>query len=209
MGNISYSFYLWHLPILFFLIYILLVNSIRIYFFFYLNVNLFSFTYKYINKSLVFNLEAIPIISSVLVFAISLSSLIYIRSYNDVLRSQLRNFVYGLNYLENNYNWNDRIIFTKKLKINEFKVYDYCLESSLNYKLNKFNLRTECHKHNNFKRIFFLFGDSHTAQFLPLLTNSNYVDNIYFLHFNNYNFPDSKTIDKLINNYESLFYYKH
>ena len=43
LGNISYSFYLWHLPILFFLIYILLVNSIRIYFFFYLNVNLFSF----------------------------------------------------------------------------------------------------------------------------------------------------------------------
>ena len=44
-----------------------------------------------------------------------------------------------------------------ELKINEFKVYDYCLESSLNYKLNKFNLRKECHKHNNFKRIFFLF----------------------------------------------------
>lgn len=208
LGNISYSFYLWHLPILFFSdLYITSQFNTDIFFSFILTLIFSAFTYKYIEQKFRFlTWKPIPIISSVLVFAISLSSLIYIRSYNDVLRSQLRNFVYGLNYLENNYNWNDRIIFTKKLKINEFKVYDYCLESSLNYKLNKFNLRKECHKHNNFKRIFFLFGDSHTAQFLPLLTNSNYVDNIYFLHFNNYNFPDSKTIDKLINNYEEVYF---
>ena len=40
-----------------------------------------------------------------------------------------------------------------------------------------------------------------------MLTNSKYVDNIYFLHFaNNFKFPDNETIDKLINNYQEVYF---
>ena len=76
----------------------------------------------------------------------------YIKYFNDNLRSQLRNFVYELNYLQKNYNWNNRIIFTKNLKINEYGVYDYCKENTKNFQLNKFDLRKECLKQKTRKR---------------------------------------------------------
>jgi len=208
LGNISYSFYLWHLPVLFFSdLYITSKFNVDLFLSFIITLIFSVFTYQYIEQKFRFlNWKSVFIFNIILIFSILLTALIYIKYFNDNLRSQLRNFVYGLNYLEKNYNWNERVIFTKNLKINEFKVYDYCLETSVNYSLNKFNLRKECFKQNNLKKVFFLFGTSHSAQFLPLLTNSNYVDNIYFLHFSSYKFPDNETIAKLINNYEEIYF---
>lgn len=208
LGNISYSFYLWHLPIIFFSdLYITSQFNIDLLFSFILTLILSIFTYKYIEQKFRFlTWKPIFFINIILIFSLILVILTYIKYFNNNLRSQLRNFVYELNYLEKNYNWNDRVIFKKNLKINEYQVYSYCLENSLNYKLNEFDLRKECFKKNNFKKIFFLFGNSHSAQFIPLFNNSNYVDNIYFLHFKGYKFPDSETIAKLINNYEEIYF---
>ena len=208
LGNISYSFYLWHLPIIFFSdLYITSQFNIDLLFSFILTLILSIFTYKYIEQKFKFlTWKPIFFINITLIFSIILITLTYIKYFNDNLRSQLRNFVYELNYLEKNYNWKDRVVFTKNLKINEFQVYNYCLETSLNYKLTEFNLRKECLKKNNFRKVFFLFGNSHSAQFIPLFKNSKYVDNIYFLHLRDYKFPDSETIAKLINNFEEIYF---
>ncbi len=208
LGNISYSFYLWHLPILFFSdLYITSQFNIDLFFSFFLTLILSVLTYKYIEQKFRFiTWKPVFFVNIVLIFSIILTTLIYIKYFNDNLRSKLRNFVYGLNYLERNYNWNDRVIFTKNLKIDGYRVFNYCLETSVNFKLNKFNLRKECFKKNNSKKVFFLFGNSHSAQFIPLLTNSNYVDNIYFLHLRDYKFPDSETVNKLIDNYEEVYF---
>ena len=208
LGNISYSFYLWHLPILFFSdLYITSNLNIDLFFSFILTILFSVFTYNYIEQKFrFFTWKPIFYINIALVVSITLVALVYIKYFNDNLRSQLRNFVYELNYIQKNYNWNNRVIFRKNLKINEYGVYDYCGENSKNFQLNKFDLRKECLKQKNFKKIFFLFGNSHSAQFLPLLTNSKYIDNIYFLHFKNYKFPDSETINKLINSYEEVYF---
>ena len=208
LGNISYSFYLWHLPILFFSdLYITSNLNIDLFFSFILTILFSVFTYNYIEQKFRFiTWKPIFFINIALIISITLAALVYIKYFNDNLRSQLRNFVYKLNYLQKNYNWNNRVIFTKNLKINEYGVYDYCIENTKNFQLNKFDLRKECLKQKNFKKIFFLFGDSHSAQFLPLLTNSKYIDNIYFLHLKNYKFPDSETINKLINSYEEVYF---
>ena len=208
LGNISYSFYLWHLPILFFSdLYITSNLNIDLFFSFILTILFSVFTYNYIEQKFrFFTWKPIFYINIALVVLITLAALAYIKYFNDNLRSQLRNFVYELNYLQKNYNWNDRVIFTNNLKINEYGVYDYCIENTKNFQLNKFDLRKECLKQKNFKKIFFLFGNSLSAQFLPLLTNSKYIDNIYFLHLKKYKFPDSETINKLINSYEEIYF---
>ena len=208
LGNISYSFYLWHLPILFFSdLYITSNLNIDLFFSFILTILFSVFTYNYIEQKFrFFTWKPIFYINIALVVLITLAALAYIKYFNDNLRSQLRNFVYELNYIQKNYNWNNRVIFRKNLKINEYGVYDYCGENSKNFQLNKFDLRKECLKQKNFKKIFFLFGNSLSAQFLPLLTNSKYIDNIYFLHLKKYKFPDSETINKLINSYEEIYF---
>ena len=130
----------------------------------------------------------------------------YIKYFNYEVKSKLKHFAHELNYLQKNYNWNERVNLTENLKINEYRVYDYCVEESQIYKLNRFGLREECLKHKNFKKIFFLFGNSHSAHFLPLLINNKIIDNIYFLHLGNYKFPDSKTINKLIKSYNEVYF---
>ena len=208
LGNISYSFYLWHLPILFFSdLYITSNLNIDLFFSFILTILFSVFTYNYIEQKFrFFTWKPIFYINFALVVSITLLALVYVKYFNDKLRSQLKNFVYESNYLQRNYNWNDRVIFTKNLKINEFEVYDYCLENTTNFQLNKFDLRKECLKQKNFKKIFFLFGNSHSAQFLPLLTNNKYIDNIYFLHLKDFKFPDGETINKLIDSYEEVYF---
>ena len=51
-----------------------------------------------------------------------------------------------------------------------------------------------------------MFGNSHSAHFLPLLINNKFIDNVYFLHLGNYKFPDARTIDKLIKLYDEVFF---
>jgi peptidoglycan/LPS O-acetylase OafA/YrhL len=208
LGNISYSFYLWHLPLLFFSnLYITSDLYINLFLAFFLTLILSFITYHFIEQKFRYLNWKSRYFSSLLVIGfLSLGGLIYIKYFDDNLRYKSRNFVTNLNYLEKNFNWSKRLIFTKNIKINEIEVYNHCLESSKNFKLNNIGLKQECLKSKNNKKIFLLFGNSHTAQFLPLFENSKKIDNIYFLHFAYNNFPSEKTVEKIINNYQEVYF---
>ena len=208
IGNISYSFYLWHLPIIFFSdLYITSHLNIDLFFSFALSLIFSTITYYLIEQKFRYaSWKPIYFLISLFIATISIIFLLYIKFYNADLKHKLRKIIYNLNYLESNYDWNNRIIFTKNLKINDFEVYNYCLEESDNYNINEFGLRSECFKYKDFDKIFLLFGNSHTAQFLPLFTNTQMIDNFYYLHINDFLFPSKTVIDKINTIYNEVYF---
>lgn len=208
LGNISYSFYLWHLPILFFSdLYITNYLKINLFVSFILTIVFSIFTYKWIEQKFRYvNWRPVYFINIVFVGFISLSFLIYIKYFNNDFKFKLKHFAHELNYLQKNYNWKNRVLLEENLRINKRRVYDYCIEESQVFNLNSYGFRKECLQQKNFKKIFFLFGNSHSAHFLPLLINNKFIDNVYFLHLGNYKFPDARTVNKLIKLYEEVYF---
>lgn len=189
LGNISYSFYLWHLPIIYFYDLYYLNSFLRVPFLFITTLLLSSLSYRFIEKKFRYskikiqinfrNLSYILIIFS-LIFSVKV--LMYEDSYNNNLKYKIKNLVYNLNYLENKKNYTERIAYYK-IKINENEVYRFCTEDSQNIQLNKDKLRVNCFKKGkNNNRIFFIEGNSYTAQFVPLFNQVKINDGIYFNH---------------------------
>ena len=65
--------------------------------------------------------------------------------YNNSIKYKFKNLIYNLNYLENNINYTDRVVFYK-ININGNEIYRFCTESSEIKKLNSYNLRINCFK---------------------------------------------------------------
>ena len=77
------------------------------------------------------------------------------KSYNSYTKLFIKNSVEKINYLEQKLNYSERTNFYK-IKINDYEIYRFCTQSSQEYKLNRFNLRSECMKNNNQKSFFIL-----------------------------------------------------
>ena len=185
-GNISYSFYLWHLPVLFFLdLYILQIFFIDVVLSFVLTVVLSFLTYNFIEQK--FRYFEFKKIKKPLYFVVSFLSLIliflvYIKYFNENIRQNLRNFVYKANYLNYKHNWNDRVPFNKLILLSGKRVYEHCTDDSNNFTKNSDNLKIECLKQKDSNTLFFIEGNSHTAQFIPIFEKLNSNENIYFKH---------------------------
>ena len=208
-GNISYSFYLWHLPILFFLdLYV--ANN------FYLDVILsFIFTtffsavtYKFIEQKFrYFKFKEIKklAISVISIFLIFLTSLIYIKYLDNNLRAKIRNYIYEVNYLNYKHNWNNRVPFNKLIYLGKNKIYDHCEDSSKVFSINQDNLKNECLRQKNYKTLFYIEGNSHTAQFIPIFNKLSFLDNVYYKHAINYNISVNQ-VNKLSNKFSEIIY---
>ena len=216
LGNISYSFYLWHLPVIYFydLYFSQSLFRIPLLFLIIISLSFLSFTiienkFRYINFNISFNFRNI-------IFAvISLSIILIINifafkdSYNNSIKYKFKNLIYNLNYLENKLNYTDRVVFYK-ININGNEIYRFCTESSEIRKLNSYNLRINCLKKGiTNHRIFYIEGNSHTANFIPMFNEININDSIYYNHkanlFENDNF-DYDLINNLQENYNQVVY---
>ena len=207
LGNISYSFYLWHLPIIYFfnLYFNLYSDYIKNITIFFITLILSLFTFKYIeNFFRNYNLKKKYIYLLLIILFIICVGFIWLKNSKTKIRSNLMNSIYAINYLNKNYNWNNRMIFEKILLSNN-KIYDYCTDQSKNYNLNINGLKNECLKHHNYNTLFYIEGDSVTAQYVTPFNNLEIVKNIYF-KFNNSNKISIDEINKLSNKYKNIIY---
>ena len=208
-GNISYSFYLWHLPVLFFLdLYIVNKFYVDVILSFLVTLILSITTYHLIEqkfryfefrkfKKLIF--LCLPI------FLLIFGSLIYVKYFNNTIRQDLRNFIYNINYLNYTYNWNNRVPFNHLIYLDDKKIYDHCEDSSRNFSRNSDGLKKECLRQENYKSLFFIEGNSHTAQFIPIFNKLKKIENIYYKHAVYYNISVDE-VNKLSKKFSEIIY---
>ena len=192
IGNISYSFYLWHLPIIYFYDLYFVNNFIKIPLLFLFTFSFSLFTFYFIEnkfryrkfKLKVKRKNGFILASTLIAFIIYISNLSFQKSYENILKKKIKDFIYSLNFLERNLNYTERAVFYK-IKLNGNEIYRFCTEDNYQFNLNQYKLRKECLKEGSKKkRLFFLEGNSHTANFIPLFDKIeiNPGDSIYYEH---------------------------
>jgi len=191
LGNISYSFYLWHLPIIYFFDLYFIENIFRIPIIFIVTVLLSIFTYFYIEKKFRYKEFKKISLKKIILFLILFLGIVYTvlyfftqSSHKNSYKKNLKNIIYNINFLENSYDYSNRTNFYK-ISLNDKEVYKHCIETKKVYKLTTGNLREDClkkGKSNN--RIFFIIGNSHTVNYIPAIDSlkMNKGDSIYFEH---------------------------
>ena len=189
IGNISYSFYLWHLPIIYFYDLYYLDSLFRIPFLFFLTLLLSyisyiavenKFRYTQIKFKTPFRNITLSIVFLLSIFLINYFA--YQEGHNNKIKRWLKDLIYNVNYLENKINFSERTDFYK-ININNNKVYDFCTESSDYSEINSDSLRINCLKNEKNKNgILYIHGDSLTAHFIPMFNELNINEAIYYSH---------------------------
>jgi len=206
LGNISFSLYLWHLPIIYFLSlyfgnYNIVIASI------FLTLLFSHFSYQYIEQKFrYFKIKGKKNI--IFIFFIPffvLSFLSYFLSINDNLKNRVKNQMYQYNYLEINKNYSSRVDFYL-ISINNNKIYDFCTDESKDFSLNKFGLVKQCSKIFDNENLFFFLGNSHTVNFVTAADNFEKV-NLYFKHKSNpFDPANTKYLNQQVDNFKKVIF---
>ena len=197
LGNQSYSIYLWHLPIIYFVsIYFnnktfLILTLILTFSFSFLTYHFVENYFRYRKWDKKFIFKPLGILVSLVI--------IFIFSNKLFSTSEIRSFVKKNNYLEKNFNWIDRTTF-KKMKINDFPVYPNC-QKNIREQLYKNEINLKCLKENKSKDLFYLVGNSYIAQHVPMFNQEKKFD-FYYEHYDdnlNSNFNKLSVFSKKYN----------
>ena len=86
------------------------------------------------------------------------------------------------------------------------KIYDHCEDSSEVFSINPDGLKNECLRQKNYKTLFYIEGNSHTAQFIPIFNKLSFLDNVYYKHATDYNISVNQ-VNKLIDKFFGAFTY--
>jgi peptidoglycan/LPS O-acetylase OafA/YrhL len=210
-GNISYSFYLWHLPVIYFLD-LYYENNIKLIFSFPISFLLSSLTYHYIEKKENYSFFKFKYLKhSLFLLIILLCTLFYLSKLNSTenkYKKYITNIIFKINYLEITRNYYERVNLYS-LSINGNRAYDFCKKESKKFTLNNIGLRNECLKNKNFKKLYLLEGHSLTAHYLPIFENNKNIENFYYVHIDYpyyNNFESVKLINNLAKIYEEVIY---
>jgi hypothetical protein len=197
LGDISYSFYLWHLPVLYFFN-IYYAEKYKLIYALILTILLSHLSYTFVEKkfkNLKINVKYLLLATS---FIILFLLIIKINYY------EIKNLIIKNNYLEKVYFLTKRINYTE-IKINNKQIYPFCTPPSQSKNnQNKLNdLISECLKYTNNKFLVYMEGDSHTAMFVPLILNSKLSDNVYYLNNKKYSY---ETVNNQLKNFDKIIY---
>ena len=92
------------------------------------------------------------------------------------------------------------------MKINDFKVYDYCINGAQNHTRNSYGLKNECLKSDDMEEIFYLKGNSYVAQFIPIFDNSKTINNFYYIHNSLNTDIEINELNKIAKFYKKIFF---
>ena len=214
VSNISYSFYLWHLLIIYFYKLYFGIGIIDIVVIFLITLIFSSISYKFIEqkfryikfrnnffKRFFYTISSIFLIFLLFIFFASKEM-----ARTNKIKLFFKNIIYESNFLEKKLDFTERTVFYR-FNINSNEIYNFCTEDSKKYSTSKDGLRTECLKNNSTKRLFFIVGNSHTANFIPMFNSLNNDSNFYYLHPKSPNYKKYiLELERFMNNYEEVIF---
>ncbi len=188
IGKISYSLYLWHLPVIY-LTNVYFVNEFFIVFSILLSFIIAHFSYRFIEtpirKSTLIDYKIKKFIKAVPVLLTSFILLIYFYGFSNSknLLEKLVDNIYwqtqNLNYVNKNFDLGNRI--EPNYFLNGKDVSKFCFINKDKIDVKNFEFNKICSKILDKNKLFILNGDCHAQHFIPMIDNSKIIKNILFV----------------------------
>jgi peptidoglycan/LPS O-acetylase OafA/YrhL len=195
LGDISYSFYLWHLPVLYFFN-IYYAEKYKLIYALILTILLSHLSYTFIEKKFKNFKVNIKYLLITVLLIILLISIIKINYY------EIKNLIIKNNYLEKIYSLTKRINYTE-IKINNKQIFPFCVPASKKNRNELNHLNNECLKYTNNEFLVYMEGDSHAVMFAPLILSSKLSDNVYYLNNTKYSYEE---VNSELKNFKKVIY---
>jgi peptidoglycan/LPS O-acetylase OafA/YrhL len=189
IGRLSYSLYLWHLPVIY-LTNLYLDNLLFFILSPIISLGLAMFSYHLIegplrysdilDRAVKFFLRAVPyiaILGIVFVLIIGISGVRQSVNNSFNISSEV---IKPANYIESNFGLGERVSFDYRLNGRNIVG---CIGDDEDFTLNNSGLKTECLKQIDSIDLFYVTGDSHAVHLIPALDNSSLIKNLYFTGF--------------------------
>ena len=188
IGKISYSLYLWHLPVIYFSN-IYLVKEFSAVFVLLITLLLAHLSYIYVEQPFRKNKKLdkiiIKLIYSVPIFMAISIFLIFFYGFDDS-KNKINNIFHvsfvkteKINYVKQKFNLGNRAL--PEYHLQNIDVIKHCFFESTKIRFSSFKSDSLCSKLRDKEKLFILTGDCHAQHFLPMIDNSKSIKNLFFL----------------------------